>query len=170
MNKQYIWYACYGSNLLKERFMYYIGGGVCRFNGTRYRGCTDQSEPLDDRPCIVKHELYFGNSSSKWDDGGVAFLNKVRNENVLTLGRMYLISEDQFKEVQEQEGLGWYNEVLDLGMEDGVPVKSFTHSSLFSRNIPSEKYIGVVKAGISESYPGKSSREIIDYLYECMKA
>jgi len=49
MNKQYIWYACYGSNLLKERFMHYIGERVCRFNSASYSGCTDQSEPLEDR-------------------------------------------------------------------------------------------------------------------------
>lgn len=168
MNKEYIWYACYGSNLLNERFMHYIHGGVCRFNGSSYDGCTDQSEPLDDRPCIINHKLYFGNRSSKWDDGGVAFLNPVRNEKVVTLGRMFLITEEQFKEVQRQEGPGWYNEVLDLGMAEGIPIKTFTHSTVFPRSKPSKSYVSVVRKGLSETYPGKSNSEITAYLQICM--
>lgn len=164
VNKQYVWYACYGSNLLKERFMHYIKGGVCRFNGASYSGCKDKSEPLEDRPCIIKHELYFGNSSGKWDGGGVAFLTPTRDETVETLGRMFLISEEQFKDVQSQEGFYWYNEVLDLGMEAGYPIKTFTHSTVYNRNKPSMKYINVVREGLHETYPDKSDKEISYYI------
>jgi len=33
-------YASYGSNLLKERFLYYIKGG-------EYKGCNDKSDPIE---------------------------------------------------------------------------------------------------------------------------
>lgn len=164
MNNKYIWYASYGSNLLKERFMHYVKGGVCRFNGSDYDGCTDKSEPLDSRPCLIKYDLYFGNKSSKWGFGGVAFLNPIRNEKAATLGRMYLITEEQFKEVHKQEGLGWYDKVVDLGMEEGIPIKTFTHSTLFPKNKPSDEYVNVIKKGLSETYPAMSDREITAYL------
>ena len=47
MNKKYVWYACYGSNLLRERFMLYIQGGFCRFNNREYTPCNDKSAPLE---------------------------------------------------------------------------------------------------------------------------
>lgn len=166
MNKNYIWYACYGSNLLKERFMHYIRGGVCRFNGRPYQGCIDQNEPLEDRPCIIKHDLYFGNRSSTWNNGGVAFLDPERNENAATLGRMFLITEEQFKEVQSQEGPSWYNKVIDLGIEEGVPIKTFTHSTRFPSKEPSQNYVSVVREGLSETYPSKTTQEINDYLQD----
>jgi len=167
MNKKYIWYASYGSNLLKERFMHYIKGGVCRFNGSYYDGCTDKSEPIDIRPCLIKHDLYFGNESSKWGYGGVAFLDSNRNEKAATLGRMYLITEEQFEEIHEQEGPGWYDKVLNLGMEDGFPIKTFTHSTLFPKNKPSSEYVDVIKKGLNETYPAMSDGEITAYMELC---
>ena len=44
MNSQdQIWYACYGSSILEERFLCYIQGG--QPNGTRtiYDGCRDKT-------------------------------------------------------------------------------------------------------------------------------
>ena len=38
-----VWYACYGSNLCAERFMYYIVGGHCPFNDKDYDGCRDKT-------------------------------------------------------------------------------------------------------------------------------
>lgn len=164
VNKRYVWYACYGSNLLKERFLHYIKGGVCRFNGVDYHGCTDKSDPLEDRPIILKHELYFGNRSGIWDNGGVAFLNPIRDENAETLGRMFLITEEQLKEVQSQEGLGWYNKLVDLGFEEGIPVKTFTHSTVFNINQPSQKYLSIIKEGLLETYPSMPDRQISSYI------
>lgn len=36
--KEYVWYASYGSNMLYERFMHYIKGGYCEFNNKIYPG------------------------------------------------------------------------------------------------------------------------------------
>ena len=38
MDKEYVWYACYGSNLSADRFRCYIEGGVCAENGRSYEG------------------------------------------------------------------------------------------------------------------------------------
>jgi len=63
MNKKYVWYACYCSNILRERFMLYIKGGFCRFNNGNYIPCNDKSAPLEDKPINIPYKLYFGNNS-----------------------------------------------------------------------------------------------------------
>lgn len=164
MNKKNVWYACYGSNLLKERFMLYIKGGDCRFNGKHYDGCTDKNEPSSDKPISIQYELYFGNSSGRWENGGVAFLKPDKNEKVNTLGRMYLITEEQFLEIQKQEGPGWYNKVLELSTFDDIPVNTFTHSEEFAKKAPCKKYIGVVMEGLKETYPKMTHEKLESYL------
>lgn len=101
MNDKYVWYACYGSNLNKHRFLCYIQGGVCHYNGRIYEGCDDKSEPIEDKPITIPHKLYFANSSGSWNGSGVAFINPQRDPHANTRGRMYLITEDQFAEVHK---------------------------------------------------------------------
>ena len=114
MNDKYVWYACYGSNLNEERFLRYIKGGICEFNGRSYDGCTDKSDPIADKPVIIPHKLYFGNSSGAWGGGGVAFINPRWDSEQSTWGRMYLITEEQFEQIHIAEGPGpdWYGELL----------------------------------------------------------
>ena len=164
IKKKHVWYACYGSNLLKERFMYYIKGGVCKFNEKEYASCSDESAPLDDRPINIPYKLYFGNSSKIWKDGGVAFLEPKINDNETTLGRMYLITEEQFHEINVQEGLVWYDLILSLGELNEIPIKTFTHSSMFTKKLPVQKYLKVIEKGISEAYPYLSKNEIKNHL------
>ncbi len=45
--KDYVWYACYGSNLLYERFKCYILGGTFNGNGRYHDGCQDKTLPKD---------------------------------------------------------------------------------------------------------------------------
>ena len=78
------------------------------------------------------------------------------DESIVTLGRRFLITEEQFREINLQEGPVWYNLVLDLGLVDGMPVKTFTHSSIFQKNLPCGNYLKVIEAGIKETYPGLS--------------
>jgi len=163
-SKKYVWYACYGSNILRERFMLYIEGGFSKFNNEYYIPCTDKSAPLKDMPIDIPYELYFGNSSKKWEDGGVAFLKPERNDNIKTLGRMYLITEEQFIEINKQEGSGWYDLIINLGAFNGVPIKTFTHSRMFARRLPVKKYLKVIEEGIRETYPDLSEDEKENYL------
>jgi hypothetical protein len=163
--KSLVWYACYGSNLLKDRFMGYIKGGGMKNN----KGCCDKTPPIEDKPITIKHELYFSNSSKNWENGGVAFLKLEAEPEVITLGRAYLITEEQFKEVQEQEGLSpsWYGHILELGEMDGWIIKSFTaevENMEYKYNMPSKDYIEVIKRGLAETYPEKSVEELEIYL------
>lgn len=162
--ESYVWYASYGSNILKERFMYYVKGGICRFNGTLYEGCSDKSEPLDVKQLNIPYRLYFAKSSRSWENHGVAFLEPIMNSTVRTLGRMYLITKEQFYDIQLQEGKGWYNHILDIGKHGGIPIKSFTHFEILPYNLPSEKYLEVIKSGIMEAYPEMSMESIDEYI------
>lgn len=106
MKKELVWYASYGSNLLRSRFMCYIRGGRPKSSSKGYRGCTDKSEPLKDKPVRIPHELYFSGRSSVWGGGGggVAFIKPTRaSKGEFTLGRMYLITREQFTQVVRQE-------------------------------------------------------------------
>lgn len=152
MNENLVWYASYGSNILYERFMCYIEGGTFAINNRKYDGCTDHSKPLDMKTIIIPYQLYFGNKSGSWDDCGVAFLD-IKKAG-MTLGRMYLITEQQFNEVHKQEGKGinWYNEVVTLGEYNGYEIKTFTNSSRRDEKAPSDKYLKVVKMGLEEAY------------------
>ncbi|MEN2777377.1 hypothetical protein ABCY62_20355 [Acetivibrio clariflavus] len=164
MSEKYVWYACYGSNILKERFMHYIKGGECRFNGAHYNGCKDKSDPLDERPFAIPHKLYFGKKSHKWENGGVAFLDPERNDSMMTLGKIYKITYDQFMDIQKQEGESWYDKILCLGEVDGIPVKTFTHSFVVYERKPCVKYINVIRLGLKETYPEMSDEEIEQYI------
>ena len=69
-----VWYASYGSNLLRRRFMTYIQGGTPEGAAEGQVGCTDPTPPLDDRPVRIPHRLFFAGRSVKWENGGVAFI------------------------------------------------------------------------------------------------
>jgi hypothetical protein len=55
---QYVWYASYGSNMCKERFMCYIRGGSVEGMVRPCEGCEDPTEPTDDTYIKINHELY----------------------------------------------------------------------------------------------------------------
>jgi hypothetical protein len=83
--------------------MAYIAGGSPPGEAFSQVGCTDPTPPREDRPLTIPHELYFAGRSKKWEDGGVCFIHRKPAPGVATLGRMYLVTEDQFKEVFYQE-------------------------------------------------------------------
>jgi hypothetical protein len=115
MNNKMIWYVSYGSNILFERFQYYILGGVYPGNGKYYAGCTDRQLPSKSLPVIIPYAMYFGNQSGSWGGTGVAFLDD--KTPGFTIGRMYLITEEQFQEIQDQECSSpeWYGKTVELG-------------------------------------------------------
>ena len=154
MNQKYVWYVAYGSNLCKERFMTYINGGL--FQGIRnlHKGCNDKSPPVREKPFLIPHEVYFGNKASTWDGMGVAFIDADRFG--VALGRAYLITEEQFYEIQKQEGLSneWYGRIVELKCEnDNIPHMTFTSNDRHKDNMPSEKYLDIIYKGLCETYP-----------------
>ena len=61
-----VWYVCYGSNMLRARFEIYITGGICEYNGKKYKGCKDTTLPTCSIPCEIPYNMYLGNNSSSW--------------------------------------------------------------------------------------------------------
>jgi len=151
-----VWYACYGSNLSQVRFMKYVND------------CADKTEPKESRPFEIHHQLYFANSSPQWDDQGVAFLNPRMDERVVTLGRVYLMTREQFEEIKFMEcggsETGWYRHEMNFGSLDGIPVRSFTSPDILEPNPPSDKYLTVIRLGLMETWPELGQEECDVYL------
>lgn len=144
-------YAVYGSNLLEERFLAYIKGGF--YEGKEYKGCTNKKEPIDLGWMYIPHRLYFAKNSSRWDNKGVAFITpkKEENTNFHTIVRLWKVTEEQFKEIQEQEGKAWYNIIVDLGEKDGFKILTITGDWLNEIDLPSSRYIEIIKKGLKET-------------------
>ena len=161
-----IWYAAYGSNLLRERFLHYILGGTCRFNGKPYKGCTDKTPPLDTQPADMPYPMYFGNRSSSWHGCGVSFLDVESSGHAY--GRLWLITESQFLDVWEQEGPGqaWYPDRISLGIrkEDGIEMATLTNRVRRNFCEPHPDYLEVLRLGLRETYPDMPDNIMADYL------
>ena len=153
--------------MLYERFSYYIQGGKCRFNQRNYSGCTDKTLPLAIRNKVIPYEMYMGKQNSSWNESGVAFLDSYSKGE--TWGRMYLITREQFKEIQEQEGKNLYDEVITLDCYLGIEVKTITSSEREKANKASINYERVIEAGLREAYKEKSNQEINEYLERVFK-
>lgn len=87
--KRYIWYASYGSNIFRGRFLCYIQGGQPKGSMTNYDGCRDKSLPIAESTIILHHTLYFAKSPKNWQNGGVAFLNTELNSSAVTYGHVF---------------------------------------------------------------------------------
>ena len=192
MNKQkLVWYVCYGSNLLKERFLCYLKGGVIPGNTRSERGAKDPSTPVRVENIIIPHRLFFSLFSEKWDGSGVAFIDPERDEFARTYGRRYLITEEQFFDVVRQEnGLpedapiefdeealkrdgsvvlfedSYYGRLMYLGEHQEYPMYSFTcvppKSEMMETPLEGA-YYDVIAAGLHETY-GFDEDEITRYL------
>ncbi len=148
-----VWYACYGTNLVLDRFMRYV------------KRCADSAAPRERRPLRIPHRLYFAKSSPKWDDKGLAFVNPVEDSEEVTLGRAYLITRAQYEEIRFMECgknlNGWYKHELPLGTIGKYPVFCFTAPGMLAANPPSEKYLDVLREGLMETWPelGREAHE-----------
>lgn len=115
-----VWYVCYGSNLLEERFLCYVRGGVIPGNVLSERGAKDTTPPVKSEKCTIDHELFFSTPIKKWFGSGVAYIDPQKMEHTsvqetepglapteecipVTLGRRYLITLEQFLDVVRQE-------------------------------------------------------------------
>lgn len=187
--QKYLWYASYGSNLSIERFLCYVKGGIPEGSHFNYKGCDDKSDPLAIESIQIPHQMYFAKSSVTWNGGGVCFLNHLESLKYNTLGRMYLITVEQFLDVVKQENGGynrpsidftkavdqkkytfenstWYGTLLYLGEQNGYPIFTFTHSyDITDYRQPSPAYLHTIIRGVREAY-NKTDSEIADYLLE----
>ncbi|MFW5830561.1 MAG: histone deacetylase [Planctomycetota bacterium] len=179
-----VWYAAYGSNLLSERFAYYLEGGELPDVPIRHPGARDAREPQADRAVLLQAQLVFTRKSAAWG-GGIAFLDVERTEAV-TWGRAWLITREQFEDVLRQEngdagividwdkllsrgrdqyGTGWYNAVRILEADrEGYPLLTCTAAGALGRpRAPGENYLGTIIAGLVETY-NLGRKGVVDYL------
>lgn len=183
-----IWYACYGSNIRKERFMCYINGGTPPGALKNFKGCVDKSEPRDSRTITIDHEMYFAKKSPTWNGGGICFLKAKKDSSANTLGRTYLINSGQFIDLVRQElkfegeividfkelikngsyncmSDGRYGLLLYLGEIEGKPVVTFTSEVFLENEInkPDEQYLLTIIRGLKDIYQ-ITDLEILEYL------
>lgn len=159
--KEYVYYICYGSNLLEERFLLYITGGSNKKLNITQKGCNDKSLPLKMIPFELPYSIYFAKQSSKWENKGVAFLDTTKKGHSYAKG--YLITKEQYLEVSKQEG-PWYDNEFCLGEYDGYPLYTFTSSVKYPQTVPGEKYLNVIKKGIQDTHKNVGENEIDHYL------
>ena len=171
-----IWYACYGSNILEERFICYIKGGQPKGAQTKYEGCTDKTLPADNEDFYICSELYFARESSNWDNGGVAFIRTLFEPQTSTIGRIFLITKGQLIDIAKQETKttteltidfdraikggsyifkrpSWYGNLLYLGQQGDYPIFTLTNENdLQPATRPSKSYLKTICEGIKEAH------------------
>lgn len=147
---KYVWYACYGSNLSKERFMMYINE------------CKDKTPPVEDRPFVFEHNIYFAKYTKTWG-GAKAFLDD--SVPGIAYGRIYKITREQYTDIKRQEGRDYTKRIV-FGIIDGLPVYSFTDTQKNEEvRMPSEDYYNEILKGLKECYTGiLEEKEMVEYL------
>ena len=172
-NRDYIWYVSYGSNMLYDRFLCYIEGGS--YEDSRYHPpCDDPSLPLAVKTVEIAHDMYYGNTSSSWQFGGVSFLDTSKEGHAY--GVAYLITREQFDHVAAEENDGqfpgsgeWYNYKRTIGALDGFELVTVTNDKLRESNSPSQKYLKALKEGMEENWPEMSEEDLDSYLNSCIR-
>ena len=176
MQQNYVWYASYGSNVNQERFLCYIKGGKPAGSDTVEIGCRDKQLPKDSQPVSIPFPLYFSGYSKKWG-GAPAFIGHEQDEGHHTLGRMYLVAEEQFIDVVRQENRkpqlfinldkviqqqsvtidqnSSYGRIVYLGENGDYPIFTFTSNQDISECVaskPSASYLSTIVKGIKQAY------------------
>lgn len=182
-----VWYAAYGSNIARRRFLRYLHGGRPPGAARTHPGARDSAEPVDVRPLTLPGCIFFGWESSTWG-GGVAFYDAAAEG--VALARAYLVTEQQFADVAAQEmhrepgddldltavlsdsrhdlGPGRYESLHLVGALDGHPVLTFTtpDPTALQRNPPSAAYLATMAEGLREAH-GLDDEELVAYLLSC---
>lgn len=184
--KDYVWYASYGSNLNRDRFLCYIKGGKPAGSEKVEVGCRDQSPPVNEATYIMHYPLYFAKESDRWQQKGVAFIGLDKDEKHYTYSTKYLITVEQFMDVVKQENNGlnleidledvmvngfetfrdsWYGTILHAGEAEGYPIFTFTADWNLDVpfNKPSDEYLSMIINGLKTTV-GLENTEIINYL------
>ena len=180
-----VWYVSYGSNISESRFSCYIEGGMPEGSNKVERGCANQTPPKKVEKATLPFPLYFMREKSKWGKGGVAFIGHEKDPHTTTFARKYLITDEQFREVVEQENnmdslniniediinrgfvdltAGWYGRVIYLGEAEGAPMFTFTSSNAmgdYDFTNPPPTYLYMISRGLKEV--GLAEKDIVDY-------
>jgi hypothetical protein len=179
-----LWYAGYGSNLDRDRFLRYLHGGAAPGAQRVLSGARDATPPADERALTFAATMFFAWESPTWG-GGIAFVD-VDGEDT-TYARAYLLTEEQFSDVAVQEmhrepgtdldlahvlerrrhtyGPGRYETLHHLGELDGHPVLTFTAESrdALPPNQPRADYLRCLARGLRATH-GLTEEAVVDYL------
>lgn len=172
-NDGYVWYVCYGSNMLYKRMRYYLEGGVCEYNGREYSSCATNLLPAESRAVIIPYDMYYSNFNvSSWDNSAVSFLDLSKPGKAY--GRAYKILRSQLAEIHAREGKSsrWYPDVVPLEKIDGVPAVTYAgYETKFKEPFShvSAEYGAVLFCGIKETFPELENDFIYNYLRSCGK-
>ena len=183
----HVWYAAYGSNLSRDRFLTYVQGGRPAGASRSYPGARDPSPPTADCAFTMTGQVFFGWESPTWG-GGIAFYDADSEGTVLA--RAYRVTEQQFADVAAQEmhrepgedldlshvleharhelGPGRYETLHLVGEFDGEPVLTFTATDAIALqcNPPSAAYLRTVAHGLVETH-GVGVDRVVAYLLQC---
>lgn len=177
MAGEYIWYAAYGSNLLRSRFMVYLTGGRAPGSDHEHTPCADPTPPAGEQGIVLPHALYFAHESRRWQHCGVAFLDPRPSDSASAYARLYRITREQFVHVVGEENgaknqarvswdlletgksctacPGWYGTVVCLGAHDSTPIYTCTTATgprtALSRK-PHPDYLARIRDGLRESH------------------
>lgn len=183
--RKYVWYASYGSNINKDRFICYIKGGKPEGSAKVETGCKNPDLPVDESTFEIHYPLYFAKEAERWEFKGVAFIGLNRDPNNSTLSKMYLITEEQFLDIVKQENNGvefdidlnevkttgskifrensWYGNILYLGESKEYPIFSFTSPwdmEDVENKKPAHAYLKTIIIGLKDAY---TNEEIFKY-------
>ncbi|KAI3761285.1 hypothetical protein L1987_51697 [Smallanthus sonchifolius] len=118
-----VWYASFGSNMSKSRFLCYIQGGQAEGMKRPCQGGVDKTKPKEVMWKTVPHSLFFGRESTvTWGPGGVAFLDPETNNQEKTFMCLYRITLEQFNDVllQENVRIDTSSPFIDLNALDSI--------------------------------------------------
>ncbi|XP_031489923.1 histone deacetylase 5 [Nymphaea colorata] len=148
-----VWYASYGSNMWKPRFLCYIEGGQVQDMQRPCVGSNDRRPPKNVMWTTVPHRLFFGHSrTSTWGAGGVAFLHPESNSNNKAHICLYKITLEQFNDVLVQENRAIYAgnlPVVDLALVDYVAA----NKSVALQPLKEGWYHNVIFLGVQDDLP-----------------
>lgn len=168
-----VWYAAYGSNLSRSRFLHDLLGGRAPGALRALPGARDRRLPTGDRPVVTTGGLRFGWISSTWG-GGVALYDGAAAGHVLA--RAYRITAGQFSDVAAQEmhtepggdldlapvlrhgqhayGPGRYEAVHHIVTIEGEPILTFAPTRLadLPPNAPSTRYLATMTSGLAHAH------------------
>ncbi|HSW65737.1 MAG TPA: M20/M25/M40 family metallo-hydrolase [Bacillota bacterium] len=184
----YIWYATYGSGLLKENFMYHIQGGRAKGSSRTFVGTSDPTPPKKDSFMSLPYPLYFSGSCPAWGGGGHISILPEPSPSAHTIARAYLITVEQFEEITAQqndrrsiqklpfkaamqhghatisEEGAHYDELVYCGTKDDIPVFTLTAvKPELPYMPPTPLYTSLLFRGLSEN-TDMDPEKAVDYM------
>ena len=166
---EFVWYVSYGSNMCFERLTSYIEGGYCERNGREYIPCEDETLPKESLYVEIPYPMYFSIFiQGAWENSAVSFLDL--NAFGESIGRAYLIKENQLNHIHRSEGMSsnWYPDLVELGDIQGIRAVTFTNKNTKKYSPMSEisaAYLSTILDGLNEM--GVSAYDAFEYVKGC---